>query len=144
VTGTINLVKRIHGPVARLGVPSEDGRQLDPAGAMLPAEPVPIMALPPGRQPRPDHGGAVLVGRGRFVIRGDLLLVDGRLADVQLRVPAGRYACGLDMRFADGDVETVGGVVVFHSWVPIGVTLHLDRPGGNGFAGLDLLEVSES
>jgi hypothetical protein len=144
MTSTINLVKRIHGPVARLGVPSEDGRQLDPAGAMLPTEPVPIMALPPRREPRPDHGGAVLVGRGRFLIRGGLLLVDGRLADVQLRVPAGRYACGLDMRFADGDMEVVDGVMVFHSWVPIGVTLHLGGPGGNAFAGLDLLEVTES
>jgi hypothetical protein len=100
---------------------------------------VPILALPPGRKRRPGHAGAVVVGRGRFRIDRDLLLLDGQIADVEVRVPPGRYPCGLDLWLSDTDMEQRGDVLVFHSWVPASVTLHLN--GGteraDGFAGLD-------
>jgi hypothetical protein len=140
MTSTINVVKRVHGPVARLDAVSEDGRRLESSGAMLPTGRIPILALPPGKRHRPGHAGAVVVGRGRFRIQGDLLLLDGLVADVEVRVPPGRYACGLDIRFADNDMEVRGEVQVFHSWTPLAVTLHR----GGRFAGLEELEVSES
>jgi hypothetical protein len=139
----IDVVKRVHGPVARLDAVSEDGRRLESAGAMLPTGRVPILALPPGRKRRPGHAGAVVVGRGRFRIDRDLLLLDGQIADVEVRVPPGRYPCGLDLWLSDTDMEQRGDVLVFHSWMPASVTLHLDG-GGGGFAGLEELEVSES
>jgi hypothetical protein len=139
-------MKRVRGPVARMDVLTEDARRLDSAGAMVPDHSVPVMALPPHPPGghRDGHAGSVLVGRGELSTAGDLLLLEGVILEEQeVEVPVGRYPCGLDMRVGDGDVEERDGVLVFHSWIPIGVTLHLDG-GRNAFTGLDELEVYEA
>jgi hypothetical protein len=138
----LDAVKRVRGPVARLDALDEYGRRLESAGALISDEQVPIMALPPGGK-RSGHAGAVLVGRGRLSVHGNLLYVEGQIDDSEVEVPIGKYLCGLDVRSVHNDVEMSEDTYVFRSWTPIGVTLHLDG-GRNAFAGLEELEVTES
>jgi hypothetical protein len=136
-------MRHIRGAVARLDQFSEDGRKLVSAGAVLDGARKPVLALPADAD-RGGHDGAVLVGWCRFAVDEDLLIltVDGEVfGDGQgdLDVPPGRYRCGLDARV--GRLSELGpGSVVFESWTPIGVTVHLGA-GRNAFADLEELEV---
>lgn len=127
-------VLTIHGPVARLDLPSADGRLLAAAGLTLPSRAVPLMALHAGINPQLGHYGAEPAGviSAWDVIDGVLEIV-GDVYDDQ-RIPAGTYTCGLDVdrvetERRDSD-EHEGGLLVVTAWRPIGVTLLL--PGSTG------------
>jgi hypothetical protein len=130
-------VKRVYGPVAQMDVDSARQRRLESAGVTLLPGRVPILALPlrkDGRR-RVDPAASVVVGRGRLGIHRDLLLVGGELADVEVRVPPGSYPCALD-------VDDRGRVRVFHSFVPVAVTLLLG--GGPPEFAVEDLAVEET
>jgi hypothetical protein len=136
-------VRRIRGAVARLDQFSEDGRKLVSAGAVLDDDRKPVMALSADVD-RGGHGGSVIVGWCRFAVDEDLLILtmDGEIfggGQAGIEVLPGRYRCGLDARVGRL-VELGPGSVVFESWAPIGVTVHLGG-GRNVFADLEELEV---
>jgi hypothetical protein len=137
-------VKRVYGPVAQMDVDSARQRRLESAGVTLLPGRVPILALPlrkDGRR-RVDPAASVVVGRGRLGIHRDLLRVGGELADVEVRVPPGSYPCALEVHAGAGDVDDRGRVRVFHSFVPVAVTLLLG--GGPGEFAVEDLAVEES
>jgi hypothetical protein len=136
-------VKRVYGPVAQMDVDSARHRRLESAGVTLLPGRVPILALPLRKdgQRRTDPAGSVIVGRGRFGVHRDLLHLGGELADMEVRVPSGRYPCALEVHTGAGDVEVRGRVSVLHSWVPVAVTLLLG--GGASEFAVDDLEVEE-
>lgn len=119
----------IHGPVARLDLPSTDGRLLAADGLTLPSRAVPLLALHAGIDPRLGHYGAEPAGviSAWDVIDGVLEIV-GDVYDDQ-RIPAGTYTCGLDTDRVETErrdsEEHEGGLLVVTAWRPIGVTLHL-------------------
>jgi hypothetical protein len=136
-------VRRIRGAVARLDQFSDDDWKLVSAGAVLDGDRKPVMALSADVD-RGGHGGAVLVGWCRFAVDEDLLIltVSGEITspgEGGVDVPPGRYQCGLNTR-ADRLSELGPGSVVFESWTPVGVTLHLGG-GRKAFADLEELEV---
>jgi hypothetical protein len=134
-------MRHIRGAVAHLDQFSEDGRKLVSAGAVLDGDRKPVLAVPADVD-RGGHGGAVIVGWCRFAVDEDLLILtmDGEITgEGAVDVPPGRYRCGLDARV--GRLQELGpGSVVFESWTPIGVTVHLGG-GRNAFADLEELEV---
>jgi hypothetical protein len=136
-------MRRIRGVAARLDQFSEDGRKLVSAGAVLDGDRKPVLALPADVD-RGGHGGSVIVGWCRFAVDEDLLILTmaGEITspgEGGVDVPPGRYRCGLDARV--GRLQELGpGSVVFESWTPIGVTVHLGA-GRNVFANLEELEV---
>jgi hypothetical protein len=134
-------MRHIRGPVARLDQFSEDGRKLVSAGAVIDGARKPVLAVPADAD-RGGHGGSVIVGWCRFAVDEDLLILtmDGEITgEGGIDVPPGRYQCGLDAR-AGRLHELDPGSVVFESWTPIGVTVHLGA-GRNVFADLEELEV---
>jgi hypothetical protein len=105
-------VKRVYGPVAQMDVDSARQRRLESAGVTLLPGRVPILALP--------------------------LRKDGRR-----RVdPPGSYPCALEVHAGAGDVDDRGRVRVFHSFVPVAVTLLLG--GGPGEFAVEDLAVEET
>jgi hypothetical protein len=136
-------MRHIRGAVAHLDQFSEDGRKLVSAGAVLDSDRKPVLAVPADVD-RGGHDGSVIVGWCRFAVDEDLLILTmaGELVgdgQAGIEVPPGRYRCGLDARVLRL-LEFGPGSVVFESWTPIGVTLHLGA-GRNAFADLEELEV---
>lgn len=147
------MLLSISGTVARLEVPSVDGRLLSREGLALPTHPLPLMALHAGINPSLGHYGAEPVGTVTAwdVTEGEdswVLEVVGDVYDDQ-RVPVGKYPCGLDSRFQPEDAEMRPddrwpdtGLMVVRKWTPLAVTLHL--PGStatNAWPDLAPLEV---
>jgi hypothetical protein len=124
-------VSTVHGEAGLLDSTTEDGRRLTSTGAEVTGEVLPLMAL---TEPGIDgHDGAVLVGRVRFRIDGNVLLADGEVTEEQT-VPAGRYACGLDadrvewedVNEADEAHPEGRTVHVATRWRPMALTLYLN------------------
>jgi hypothetical protein len=129
-------VLSIHGPVARLDTLSADGRLLLADGLIHPTATKPLLALHAGINPGLGHYGAEPAGvLSAFDVTDGVLEVVGEVYDDQ-RVPAGSYACGLDVeihesedRSGDG-TDFPDGVLVAVRWSVLAVTLHL--PGSTG------------
>lgn len=137
------MILSVSGLATRLDLPAVDGRELSAEGLTLPDGARPLMALHAGVRRDLGHYGADPVGAlnswdivqlGGGAGRG--LEVSGEVYDDQ-RIPAGRYPCRVDARFAPADAEQhpderwpEGGRLLVRKWSPIAVTLYL--PGADG------------
>jgi hypothetical protein len=77
--------------------------------------------------------------RHRRLESAGVTLLPGR---VEVRVPPGSYPCALEVHAGAGDVDDRGRVRVFHSFVPVAVTLLLG--GGPGEFAVEDLAVEET
>lgn len=130
----------LSGPVALLDEPSAEGRLLMAEGLALPSAPLPLLALHAGVNPLLGRYGADPVGTVTAwdVADGGVLEVLGDVYDDQL-IPAGKYPCGLEVRFEPEDAEQrpderfpEQGLLVVRRCKPLAVVLHL--PGSTGRA----------
>src|SRR3954468_16974720 len=97
---------RAHGPVGVLDAESIDGREIDSAGFVIAALPIPLMAI--NRAGGPDHGGARLAGRidaaGVDLNTGQVIVTEAIT-----ELPPGEYACGMDLSNVTFELRTADG-----------------------------------
>lgn len=119
------MARRWTGVLARMGVPTGDGRILDPAGGASRALPLPLSWQPESSE---GHDGSMIVGRIESVsFRDGMALAEGSMLDsapaqvVEL-LDAGVIGPSVDL----DDIEYVqddAGVIVLTRWRISGATL---------------------
>ena len=119
------MARRWSGVLARMGVPTGDGRILDPAGASARSMPLPLLFQ---RQTDEGHGGSIVVGSiediefrdGMALGRGTLL--ESAPPDVVEQLEQGVIGPSVDL----DDIEYVMDVdenIVMTRWRVAGATL---------------------